>query len=286
MIRMSRQLQIIAEPYEVLEVVRRAQRAGKTVGVVPTMGALHEGHLSLVRGSIQACDETVVTIFVNPTQFGPNEDFDKYPRTLESDVEKLSTSGVQYVFAPARDKIYPAGHSTFVDPPAVALPLEGEFRPGHFRGVATIVLKLFNMIPADIAFFGQKDYQQSLVIRHMAAELNLPIEIRVQPTVREKDGLAMSSRNAYLSTDERKRALAIFQALERAKQMHAAGENSASPILAAMRKILADAGIDQIDYVAVADRETLRPREELGDQAVALIAAHVGTTRLIDNVLL
>ena len=280
---MSQQLQVITEPNEILDIVRRAQRSGRKVGVVPTMGALHEGHLSLVHSSIQTSDETIVTIFVNPTQFGPDEDFDKYPRTLESDVEKLGSSGVQYAFAPASDKIYAPGHSTYVDPPTVALPLEGECRPGHFRGVATIVLKLFNMIPADMAFFGQKDYQQSLVIRHMAAELNLPIEIQIQPTIREEDGLAMSSRNAYLSRGDRKRALAIFQALSQAKQMHAAGENSASPVLTAMRKIMTDAGIDQIDYVALADRETLQPRDEIGDQTVALIAAHVGSTRLIDN---
>ena len=284
---MSSPPQIISDPPAMRNAVRDAQRGGKTVGVVPTMGALHDGHLSLVRASTGACDETVVTIFVNPTQFGPGEDFGKYPRTLESDVAKLADLNVDCVFVPARDAIYTPHHSTYVEPPEVASPLEGECRPGHFRGVATIVLKLFNIIPADVAVFGQKDYQQLLVIRHMVADLNLPIRIRVEPTVREADGLAMSSRNTYLSAEQRKRALAISQALLQAKRMRAEGEKSASPILDAMRRILAKAGIDQIDYAAIADRETLRTVETINDdQAVALIAAHVGSTRLIDNMFL
>ena len=285
---MSSNPQIIANPAEIFAVVRAAQRSGKRVGVVPTMGALHQGHLSLVELSKQACDVTVVTIFVNPTQFGPNEDFDQYPRTLENDVAHLAELGTEFVFAPAADAIYQPGHSTYVDPPEVALPLEGEHRPGHFRGVATIVLKLFQMIPADAAFFGRKDYQQSLVIRRMVADLNVPVEIQVCPTVREDDGLAMSSRNAYLSPEERTRALSISRALQQAKQMREGGEKSASPILDAMRRILAEAGIeaDAIDYVAIADPESLEPIGEFAGDAVALIAAHVGQTRLIDNMVI
>lgn len=274
---------VVTEPSEILQTVRAAQREGKRVGLVPTMGALHQGHLSLVESSRESCDITIVTIFVNPTQFAPGEDFEKYPRTLESDVGKLADAGADYVFAPSTDEIYRQGHSTYVEPPAVSLPLEGKCRPGHFQGVATIVLKLFLMIPADVAFFGRKDFQQTLVIRRMVADLNVPIEIVVCPTVREPDGLAMSSRNAYLSPDERQRALAIAKSLQNAQQLHADGEKSASSVLAEMRRILGEAGIDRIDYVALVDPETLVDREDLTQPTVALIAAYVGRTRLIDN---
>ena len=285
MTRMSKP-QVISNPAEILRITRQQQRDGRSVGLVPTMGALHEGHLSLVRQSKKECDRAVVTIFVNPTQFGEGEDFDQYPRTLHADVEQLAREGVDYVFAPAADAVYRSEHSTFVEPPAAALPLEGQCRPGHFRGVATIVLKLFQMIPADIAFFGQKDYQQSLVIRRMARDLNVPIDIRVCATVREPDGLAMSSRNAYLSHGERTQALAISRALQTARQLRDAGETLASAILPAMRTILDEAGIDRIDYIALADPETLQDRTRLDQPTIALIAAHVGQTRLIDNLML
>lgn len=283
---MPQQPQIFSEPSEIYRLVRHAQKSGRRVGVVPTMGALHEGHLSLVEASRAECDVTIVTIFVNPTQFGPGEDFDLYPRTLEQDVNKLAEVGADYVFVPAGDAIYRPGHSTHIDPPVVAQPLEGECRPGHFRGVATIVLKLFQMIPVDVAFFGQKDYQQSLVIQRMVDDLNVPIEICICPTVRETDGLAMSSRNAYLSAQERRQALAISQALEQATAMRDSGEKSASSVLANMRRILADANILRVDYVALVDPNTLEEREHLHEATVALIAAYVGSTRLIDNKLL
>ena len=283
---MSSTLAVVTDPREIYQLVRDRRASGQRVGLVPTMGALHEGHLSLVRRSYATCDETVVTIFVNPTQFGPGEDFEQYPRTFESDVEKLASEGVGLVFAPAADAVYRKGHSTFVKPPAVAEPLEGTHRPGHFRGVATVVLKLFNTIGADIAFFGQKDYQQSLVIRHMVADLDLPIEIETCPTVREPDGLSLSSRNAYLTPEQRLQALAISQALNHARAMHAEGEESASAIEAAMRTILSEAGIDSIDYVALVDPATLQSREHLGKPTIALIAAHVGDTRLIDNAMI
>jgi len=256
------QPQVVAQPAEILDVIQRARADGRRVGLVPTMGALHAGHLSLVRQSRSECDMTVVTIFVNPTQFGPHEDFATYPRTLPADVEKLSAERVGYVFAPPQESVYREGHSTYVEPPAVARPLEGEFRPGHFRGVATVVLKLFHMIPAHVAFFGRKDYQQTLVIRHMVADLDVPIDIRVCPTVREDDGLA------------------------KAAQMRAAGEQLASPVLEAMRTILAEAGVDRVDYVALVDPDTLESRERLDEPTIALIAAHVGGTRLIDNQML
>ena len=274
---------VVTEPSEILQIVRAAQREGKRVGLVPTMGALHQGHLSLVESACESCDITIVTIFVNPTQFAPGEDFEKYTRKLVSGLANVDDVGADIVFAPNTDEIYRQGHSTYVEPPAVSLPLEGKCRPGHFQGVATIVLKLFLMIPADVAFFGRKDYQQTLVIRRMVADLNVPMEIVVCPTVREPDGLAMSSRNAYLSSEERQRSLAIANSLQKAQQLYADGEKSASSVLTEMRRILEKAGIDRIDYVALVDPETLVDREDLTEPTVALIAAYVGATRLIDN---
>ncbi len=259
----------------------------KKIGLVPTMGALHEGHLSLVRRSVSECEVTVVTIFVNPTQFGPHEDFTRYPRTLDRDLDLLASVGADLVFAPPVEDVYPEGFSTYVDPPAVSKPLEGECRPGHFRGVATIVLKLFNLTTATIAYFGQKDYQQSLVIRHMVRDLDVPIQIRVCPIVREPDGLAMSSRNRYLEPDERRRALGLSQALEQAAFMFRNGQRDATTLLNAMRQQLATEGVTKIDYVALADPDTLAPVEDVvSPGTVALIAAHVGQTRLIDNQIL
>ena len=194
-------------------VVRELQHAGKSVGLVPTMGALHQGHLSLVRRAKSDCDVAVATIFVNPTQFAPHEDFSRYPRTLESDLAALAAAKCDLVFVPSREEMYPPAASTFVEPPQVAQPLEGVFRPGHFRGVATVVLKLFNIIPADKAYFGQKDFQQALVIQRMVADLNVPVQVVVCPIIREPDGLAMSSRNRYLSPSERQQGLALSRAL-------------------------------------------------------------------------
>jgi pantoate--beta-alanine ligase len=228
----------------------------------------------------------VATIFVNPTQFGPNEDLEKYPRALEADLSAFSAAGCDYVFIPSADDIYPPGFSTYVEPPAVAQPLEGACRPGHFRGVATVVLKLFNLIPADLACFGQKDFQQLVVIRTMVQDLALPIEIVAGPTVREPDGLAMSSRNRYLSAGQRQQALALSRALSRAEQLVAAGERNGIQLAAEMRRVLTEAGIERIDYAAVADPQTLIEKRVLDEPAVALVAAFVGTTRLIDNRLL
>jgi pantoate--beta-alanine ligase len=274
---------IIDQPRAMQDFVRSAQRAGRRVGIVPTMGALHEGHLSLARASKERCAATVVTIFVNPTQFGPHEDFQKYPRTLEADLALLAPLEVDAVFAPTNAAMYPAGYSTYVEPPAVALPLEGHFRPGHFRGVATVVLKLFHACPADAAFFGAKDYQQALVVQRMVADLNVPIEVQVLPTVREPDGLAMSSRNRYLNAAERQQALALSRSLQRAADLVAAGQRSAAAILEQMQAIFAAAGIRDIDYISLADPQTLAPVTEIRGPVVALIAARVGGTRLIDN---
>lgn len=253
------------------------------------MGALHAGHISLVDRARQECDMVVTTIFVNPTQFGPNEDFSRYPRTLESDLSLLKAARADMVFTPAAGDIYPNGASTAVLPPRVSLPLEGQFRPGHFQGVATIVLKLFNILPTTIAYFGQKDYQQCQVIVQMVEELNVPIRVQVCSTVREADGLAMSSRNRYLSPEQRQAALCLWKALQLAQQQYADGR----PIEAiedAMRQVLLTEGADRIDYARIVDRATLgTPQLDengLSGSVVALIAAHVGTTRLIDNLLL
>ena len=265
-------------------VASERQRGGR-IGLVPTMGALHAGHLSLVEISNQECDVTIATIFVNPKQFSPHEDLDKYPRTIERDLELLSRLRVPFVFAPMEEEIYPAGFSTFVDPPSVALPLEGELRLHHFRGVATVVLKLFNLVQADVAYFGQKDYQQSLVIRRMVEDLGLPITIKICPIIREQDGLAMSSRNRYLSSAERLQALAISRALDDARQLVEAGERDANRLRNTLRQVLEQAAISKIEYVQIVHPETLDELDQIGDAAIALIAVQVGKTRLIDNCL-
>jgi pantoate--beta-alanine ligase len=263
----------------------QARRAGKTIGLVPTMGALHAGHLSLVDACRKECGLTVASIFVNPAQFGPGEDFSRYPRTLEADCRLLAGHGADVVFVPATESMYAAAHATYVEVGGPALPLEGAFRPGHFRGVATIVLKLFHLAAPDRAYFGRKDYQQSLVVRRMVADLDLPIHVEICPTVREPDGLAMSSRNRYLSGDQRQRALAISKSLALAKQWVGEGTRDAAALAARMHALLSDANL-QIDYVALADPDTLEPVALVDRPTVALIAAHVGTTRLIDNELI
>jgi pantoate--beta-alanine ligase len=276
---------VVSELPQLRGLVADLRRAGKRLGLVPTMGALHAGHISLVRASVAECDATLVTIFVNPTQFGPHEDFARYPRDLSADLQLLAGERATAVFAPATDDMYPAGASTSIEPPHVAGPLEGVCRPGHFRGVATVVLKLFQLIPADVAYFGQKDFQQCRVIEQMAADLNVPIEIRRCPIVRDEDGLALSSRNQYLSRDERARAVAISRCLAAGRERILAGERGATVIRSAMNEILAASGITRTDYVAVADPVTLRDQDRIELPVMLLVAAHVGRTRLIDNCL-
>jgi pantoate--beta-alanine ligase len=261
------------------------RREGKSTALVPTMGALHEGHLSLLDAARRECDFSVVSIFVNPTQFGPGEDFGRYPRTLETDLALLAARGADCVFAPPTDQMYPAGATTFVDVPAAAEPLEGQFRPGHFRGVATVVLKLFNLVQPQVACFGRKDYQQSLVVRRMVEDLDLPIRINICPTVREADGLALSSRNRYLSPPDRQRALAISRSLRLAAELVRSGTLDAPNIVRRMQAELAAQELD-VDYVALADPDTLAAVPRIDRPAVALIAARVGGTRLIDNELI
>lgn len=264
--------------------VRERQRAGETVGVVPTMGALHAGHLSLAEAARRDCDRVIATVFVNPTQFSPSEDFERYPRDLDADAKKLGGVGVEAIFAPSVAAMYPHSASTSIDVGAVALPFEGAIRPTHFAGVATVVAKLFMIAPADRAYFGQKDYQQTVVVRRMVEDLNLPIEVVVCPTVREADGIAMSSRNAYLSTDERQRALCLWRGLREAERLYAAGEHDASTLRDAARDAIANAKGVELQYVAVLRDGTMDEVETVDAPAVIAIAARVGQTRLIDNV--
>ncbi len=268
------------EIYAQIDFVRRDARR---IGLVPTMGALHAGHLSLVRRAKQDCEVAVATIFVNPTQFGPNDDLAKYPRTLDSDLASLREQGCDFVFVPPSDRIYSGGHSTFVEPPSVARRWEGELRPGHFRGVATIVLKLFQLIPAHVAYFGRKDYQQVAVIRAMVDDLNIPIRVEACETVREPDGLAMSSRNRYLSKEDRVRAVGLWRALCLAQRRLDADENTSASLEAAIRVELETAPVDSIDYAAIVHPVTMEPVDVVDESAIAIIAARVGGTRLIDN---
>jgi pantoate--beta-alanine ligase len=259
--------------------------AGQTVGLVPTMGALHEGHLSLVDAARSECDVAVVTIFVNPTQFAPDEDFRRYPRDLERDVSLLAERGCDIVFAPADEEMYRPDHATFIDVGPIGRLLEGEFRPTHFRGVATIVLKLFNLAPADRAYFGRKDYQQTLVIRQMAADLDVPTDIRVCPIVREPDGLAMSSRNAYLTPNERIRALALSRSLRLAERLAADGERDVAVIREKMLREIESTGGVHLQYLAFVADGTLTPVEAITGPTTIALTATVGKTRLIDNTL-
>jgi pantoate--beta-alanine ligase len=271
---------------ELREAVARFRRQAKTIGLVPTMGGLHSGHLSLVDAAKAECDVCLVTIFVNPSQFGPGEDLAHYPRTLEADLDALSQYGVEVAFVPQDDEVYRKGHDTWVEVGSVSSPLEGECRPGHFRGVATIVLKLFNMASADVAYFGQKDYQQAAVIGRMVADLNVPIKIRVCPTVRESDGLAMSSRNAYLDAASRAQALVLWKGLCLAEELVRGGQRDASVIVERMRETILSAPGAKIDYAAIVDPATLEPAKEISGQRLAALAVRFGTTRLIDNCLL
>ncbi len=279
---------VVTTVSELRSALAPARRAGRRIGLVPTMGALHEGHLSLVRAAKAECDLTVVSIYVNPSQFGPGEDFQKYPRTFDADLAKLASCGVDVVLAPSNEEMYHPEHDTWVEPGGIAEPLEGRYRPGHFRGVATVVLKLLNIVQPDIAYFGQKDYQQALVIRRMVAELNVPVEIRVCPTKREPDGLAMSSRNAYLGPDARQQAVVLFKSLRLAAELVAGGERDAAAIAQRMRDVILAAKGAQIDidYVALVDPETLQPVERLAGPTLAALALKIDGTRLIDNEIL
>ena len=265
---------------------RAVRQRGQRLGFVATMGALHEGHLSLVQAARASSDVVAASIFVNPTQFGPNEDLAKYPRSFEADREKLEQAGVELLFAPSVEEMYPAGAVTWVTVEGLSNKLDGRSRPGHFRGVTTIVAKLFHVIEPDAAFFGQKDAAQVAIIRRMVRDLNLPVKIVVCPIVREPDGLAMSSRNAYLDPEQRKRALLLHRSLLRVQRLAEGGERSAAHLVAAGREEFAGQSSVRLDYFEIVDPDTLDAVEDVSGGALAAVAAFVGNTRLIDNVLL
>jgi pantoate--beta-alanine ligase len=266
---------------------RRARADYGMLGLVPTMGALHAGHLSLVRQADAECDAVAVSIFVNPTQFGPHEDFVRYPRDIERDLHLLRDQRVQLVFVPDLAEMYPPSFATYINVEQLSEPLEGAARPGHFRGVATVVCKLLLISGANRAYFGQKDAQQSVVIRRMVADLNIPTDVRVCPTLREHDGLAMSSRNAYLGSAEREAATVLYRALNAARELYVQGRHDGAAMRAAMRRVLASEPLAEVEYVSAADPQSLRELDVVGEQGVLLsLAVRIGQTRLIDNILL
>lgn len=260
--------------------------AGISIGFVPTMGFFHDGHLALMMEAKKSCQVVVVSIFVNPTQFGPNEDFRNYPRDLERDLKLAEKAGVDYIFTPSVDEVYPEGCSTVVEVEgALVERLCGRYRPGHFKGVATVVAKLFNMVRPDVAFFGRKDYQQLKVVERMARDLNFDVEIRGIETAREEDGLAMSSRNAYLSLDERAAALSLNRALKAVDELVAGGERRVQNLIEAARAVMEKEPLVGVEYLEICDPETLAPLDEVVDEALVAVSARVGKARLIDNAL-
>ncbi len=281
-------MQVIQQIEQLKQVVRDAKRQGKTVGLVPTMGYLHEGHLTLMRRARQEQGLVIATLFVNPLQFGPQEDYADYPRDLARDCELAESTGIDVLFAPAVDEMYPAGNGktlTFVDVEKITASLCGASRPGHFRGVATVVTKLFNIAEADVAYFGQKDAQQVAVIRRMAEDLNMNVKIVAVPIVRESDGLAMSSRNKYLDSAQRQAALVLSRSLERAATLLAAGERDSSLIVATVRDLISQEPLAEIDYVSLVDPLTMEALDRVESRALLALAVKFGKTRLIDNML-
>ena len=279
-------MQVLTTVKEMQAACRAVREAGRTLGLVPTMGALHAGHISLVQAARRQCDTVAATIFVNPTQFAPGEDFAKYPRTFDQDRALLETEQVSLLFAPSPEEMYPEGASTLVDVPDIGARLDGVSRPGHFRGVATIVAKLFHIVAPHRAFFGQKDAAQGAVLRRMVRDLNFDLELVVCPTVREPDGLALSSRNRYLSPAERASALTLSRTLEAIRAAYSTGERSTETLLAAGRQALARSPEVRLDYLAVVDAEPLLELDTARPGALLAVAAWVGTTRLIDNLVL
>ena len=279
-------MRVLTSIAEARSASRTARASGKTIGLVPTMGALHAGHLSLVEAARKSCDVVTVSIFVNPTQFGPNEDFARYPRTFDEDCRLLEQAGVDFVFAPSVQEMYPPGVSTFVDVGSVAERLDGVSRPGHFRGVATVVAKLFHIVAPDLAFFGQKDAAQAAVLRKMVQDLNLDVELKVCPIVREPDGLAMSSRNRYLNETERRQALVLSRALNAVRRRVEAGEYSSRALLAEGLRVLHEEPAARLDYFSIVNPDTLEDLPDVKQGALIAVAAWIDATRLIDNLLL
>ncbi|EGO65087.1 pantoate--beta-alanine ligase [Acetonema longum] len=266
--------------------VKDNRRLGKKIGFVPTMGALHEGHLTLMRQGKKDCDVVIASIFVNPVQFGPNEDFDRYPRDLQGDSEKAARAGVDAIFHPSAREMYPEGYATYVNVEGMTEKLCGSSRPGHFRGVTTVVLKLLNIVQPDKAYFGQKDAQQALVLKRMAQDLNLNAAIEIVPIVRENDGLALSSRNMYLSPQERQAALILYRSLCRAEKLVAGGEYDSKAIREAVLAVLEQEPLAELDYAEIYHYPSLQDMERLEDKALLALAVRIGKTRLIDNIIL
>ncbi len=276
----------ITSASEMTALDKEAHRQGKRVGFVPTMGALHQGHLSLVRAARAQADLVVASIFVNPRQFGPNEDFAKYPRSLESDSAQLSAEKTDYLFCPSVEEMYPSGATAWVRVEGISDKLDGRSRPGHFHGVTTVVAKLFNIVQPDLAFFGQKDAAQAAIIRKMVRDLNFDVEIVVCPIVREPDGLALSSRNVYLNSAERRQATVLYRALMRVQMLADQGERDAACLAAAGKDVVAEEPSVRLDYFEVVDPDTLENVPDITSGALVAVAAHVGATRLIDNIVL
>jgi pantoate--beta-alanine ligase len=279
-------MKIIYSIKEMSELAKRIRQKGEVIGLVPTMGALHEGHLSLIRRARKENDYVVVSIFVNPAQFGPKEDFRKYPRNLMLDAKLCRKQGVDIIFSPPTKNIYPSNYKTYVNVKDLSQRLCGKFRPGHFLGVTTIVTKLFNITNPDIAYFGQKDVQQSIIINKMAQDLNMPVKIKVIPTKREYDGLAMSSRNAYLSKSERKDAVVLYQALIMAKKIIRSGNLSTSKIIQKMRQLINKKKSAKIQYIEIVDQDNLKALDKVRGKALIALAVFIGKTRLIDNIII
>ena len=282
----STSVKLIRTVVDMKAACRQLTRTGKSLGLVPTMGALHEGHMSLVRASRAQCGVTAVSVFLNPLQFGPLEDLDQYPRTLERDARILDQTSVDLVFAPGVEEMYPSGAQTYVMVEGLSTKLDGSSRPGHFRGVTTVVLKLLEIVRPDKAFFGQKDAAQVAVLRQMVRDLDMDVEMVVCPIVRENDGLAMSSRNAYLNPEQRRQALVLHRSLMRVQSAADLGEFEAARLISLAKQVIGEEPGVRLDYFAIVDADTLDPIENISRGALAAVAAFVGTTRLIDNVLL
>ena len=279
-------MKILHRAVETRSETRAAKLQGKRVGFVPTMGALHDGHISLIRAAKSQSDFVVASIFVNPTQFGPNEDLAKYPRPFEADRQKLEAERLDLLFAPSVEEMYPPGAGTFVTAEGITDRLDGRSRPGHFRGVTTVITKLFHIVEPDVAFFGQKDAAQAAIIKRMVRDLIFPVEIVVAPIVRESDGLALSSRNAYLSPVERKQATVLSRALREVEKRYGAGERSSTKLIETAREFFAAEPSVRVDYIEIVDPDSLEPVSEANRGSLVAVAAFVGTTRLIDNVVL
>ncbi len=279
-------MEIISDPQDMQGLARQWRGLGLNVVLVPTMGFFHPGHLSLMHYGRTIADRLVVSLFVNPAQFGPQEDLGRYPRDLDRDVGLAQEAGVDCLYTPAAAAMYPPGYQTFVEVGPLSQGLCGAYRPGHFRGVATVVLKLLHQVEPQVAVFGEKDYQQLMVVNRMAADLDVPVKIVGRPIVREPDGLAMSSRNTYLSLEERAAALCLYRGIQAARDLVATGENSRDRIVAGVREIITETPFTRIDYVALVDPATLQEVEAIGDEARLLLAVWVNNTRLIDNTLL